>query len=161
MPSLYRRRRNLYTTMATPAEAIAQRVYAPNVIANSSLTSVKFLSACFAGAVAGILGLENWVGFALFLSSTLFTSACIYAINCKGNPSKYLQGGITELVNPGQDNAFTFVLVWTLFYGLFVYLLHQASMCSILYSGIVHGVFHLEFNRSSHSGPDYSFTVYD
>ncbi|KAF8806075.1 hypothetical protein BYT27DRAFT_7168363 [Phlegmacium glaucopus] len=105
--------------MSTPAEAAsAQRIYPPNVIANSSLTSVKFLSACFAGAAAGILGLENWLGFALFLSSTLFTSACIYAINCQGKPSKYLQGGVTELVNPGQDNAFTFVLVWTLFYGI-------------------------------------------
>ena len=106
------------TTMSTTPEASAQRIYTPNVIANSSLTSVKFLSACFAGAAAGILGLENWLGFALFLSSTLLTSACIYVINCQGKPSKFLQGGITELVNPGQDNAFTFVLVWTLFYGL-------------------------------------------
>ena len=105
----------------TTAEASAQRIYAPNVIANSSLTSVKFLSACFAGAAAGSLGLENRVGFGLFVSSTLLTSACIYVINCQGKPSKYLQGGIAELVNPGQDNAFTFVLVWTLFYGLFVF----------------------------------------
>ena len=106
------------TTMSTTPDSSAQRIYPPNVIANSSMTSVKFLSACFAGAVAGILGLENWLGFALFLSSTLLTSACIYVINCRGKPSRYLQGGITELVNPGQDNAFTFVLVWTLFYGL-------------------------------------------
>ena len=116
------------TTMLTTAEASAQRIYPPNVIANFSLTSVKFLSACFAGAAAGILGLENWLGFALFLSSTLFTSACIYVINCQGRPSKYLQGGITELVNPGQDNAFTFVLVWTLFYGMFDSLKPQALM---------------------------------
>ena len=106
------------TTMSTTPEANAQRIYMPNVIANSSLTSVKFISACFAGAAAGILGLENWLGFALFLSSTLLTSACIYVINCQGKPSRFLQGGIAELVNPGQDNAFTFVLVWTLFYGL-------------------------------------------
>ncbi|KAF8165897.1 hypothetical protein B0H34DRAFT_690845 [Crassisporium funariophilum] len=106
--------------MSTPGEAAAQRIYPANVLANSSLNSVKFLSSCFAGAAAGILGLENWLGFALFLSSTLFTSACIYAINCRGKPAKYLQGGVTELVNPGQDNAFTFVLVWTLFYGLFI-----------------------------------------
>ena len=104
--------------MSTTPEASAQRIYPPNVIANSSLTSVKFISACFAGAAAGILGLENWHGFALFLSSTLLTSACIYVINCQGKPSRFLQGGIAELVNPGQDNAFTFVLVWTLFYGL-------------------------------------------
>ncbi|KAG6812145.1 hypothetical protein H0H92_004144 [Tricholoma furcatifolium] len=103
--------------MSTTAEAAAQLIYPANVQANSSLTTVKFLSACFAGAAAGILGLENWHGFALFLLSTLLTSGCIYTINCRGRPAKYLQGGLTELVNPGQDNIFTFVLVWTLFYG--------------------------------------------
>jgi len=127
--------------MSTTAEASAQRVYPPNIIANSSLTSVKFLSACFAGATAGILGVENWLGFALFLSSTLFTSACIYAINCHGKPSKYFQGGVTELVNPGQDNAFTFVLVWTLFYGLSVYPRPRQYANYRTYTGIVHGEF--------------------
>ncbi|KZP21613.1 hypothetical protein FIBSPDRAFT_953625 [Athelia psychrophila] len=104
--------------MATTPEAAAQLIFAPNVMHNQSLTNVKFLSAAFTGAVAGILGLENWLGFALFFASTLFTSACIYAINCKGRPAKYLQNGILEAVNPGQDNAFTFILVWTLFFGI-------------------------------------------
>ena len=104
--------------MSAAAEAAAQLIYGPNVQANSSLVTVKFISACFAGAVAGILGLENWTGFALFLLSTLFTSFCIHTINCRGTPSKYLPGGISDMVNPGQDNAFTFVLVWTLFYGI-------------------------------------------
>lgn len=106
------------TTMSTTAEAAAQLIYPANVQANSSLTTVKFISSCFAGAAAGILGLENWLGFVLFLSSTLFTSLCIHSINCRGNPSKFIQGGLSELANPGQDNAFTFVLVWTLFYGM-------------------------------------------
>src|SRR4051794_57924 len=105
--------------MATPSENIAaQLIYAPNVLANSSLSTTKFLSACFAGAAAGILGLENWAGFILFLASTLLTGGFLHAVNCKGKPSKYFQGGVLELLNPGQDNAFTFVLVWTLFYGM-------------------------------------------
>ena len=104
---------------STTAEAAAQLIYPANVFANASLFNVKFLSSCFAGAAAGILGLENWLGFALFLASTLLTSLCIHMINCHGTPSKYIQGGLPELVNPGQDNAFTFVLVWTLFYGEF------------------------------------------
>ena len=103
--------------MSTAEDTAAQLIYAPNVQHNQTLTTVKFLSSCFSGAVAGILGLENWLGFALFFASTLLTSACIYAINCKGRPTKYLQGGLSELVNPGQDNAFTFILVWTLFFG--------------------------------------------
>lgn len=107
------------TTMSSTADSAAQLIYGPNVLHNQSLTTVKFLSSCFAGAVAGILGLENWLGFALFFASTLMTSACIYAINCKGRPTKYLQGGLSELINPGQDNAFTFILVWTLFFGAY------------------------------------------
>ena len=100
-----------------PADMASQRIYAPNVIANSSLHSVKFLMSCFSGAAAGILGLQNTLGFLFFLISTIFGAGLLYAINCKGKPAKYVQGGLWELVNPGQDNAFTFVLVWTLFYG--------------------------------------------
>jgi hypothetical protein len=33
------------------------------------------------------------------------------------NPKKYFQGGLLEAVNPGQENTFSFILVWTLFYG--------------------------------------------
>lgn len=98
-------------------DTAAQLIYAPNVLHNQSLTTVKFISSCFAGAVAGILGLENWLGFALFFASTLLTSACIYIVNCKGQPAKYLQGPISDLINPGQDNIFTFILAWTLFFG--------------------------------------------
>ncbi|KAJ7475754.1 hypothetical protein FB451DRAFT_1397158 [Mycena latifolia] len=104
--------------MSTPAEAAAQLIYVPNVQYNSALTTVKFLAACFAGAVAGILGLQNWAGFALFVASTLLTSLCIQSINCRGHPAKYIPGGWTGLINPGQDNASTFILVWTLFYGI-------------------------------------------
>ncbi|EIW76264.1 hypothetical protein CONPUDRAFT_111103 [Coniophora puteana RWD-64-598 SS2] len=104
--------------MASPQDANAQLLYTPNVVHNQSLSSVKFISSCFAGAVAGILGLENWHGFALFLASILSTSFVIYAVNCKGKPAKYLTGGLSELTMPGQDNIFTFILVWTLSYGI-------------------------------------------
>ena len=108
----------LHTAIMASTKDESQRlIYPPNVVHNSTLNSVKFLASCFTGAVAGILGLENWQGFAFFAASTLFTAACIYVVNCKGRPAKYLPGGVKELVNPGQDNVFTFVLVWTLLYG--------------------------------------------
>lgn len=111
--------------MATTTESAAQQqqlIFAPNVQANASLISLKYISACFAGAAAGILGLENWAGFALFLVGTLVTSLCIYAVNCAGkSPAKYMLGGWTELVNPGTDNVLSFVLVWTLFYGAYTF----------------------------------------
>ncbi|TFK94904.1 hypothetical protein K466DRAFT_593198 [Polyporus arcularius HHB13444] len=104
------------STAATP-EAAAQLLFPPNVQYNNSrLYTVKFLSSCFAGAVAGVLGLENTLGFALFVFSTLLTSSCLY-LKCKGRPAKFVPGGWWELVNPGQENTFSFVLVWTLFYG--------------------------------------------
>ena len=109
--------------MSSPADTAAQLIYAPNVLHNSSLTNVKFLSSCFAGAVAGILGLENWLGFAVFLGSTLLTSASIWLINCRRKPAKYIAGGWVDLINPGQDNIFTFVLAWTLFYGMCQFLI--------------------------------------
>jgi hypothetical protein len=96
--------------MSSTEDATAQLVYAPNAaLTQASLNSVKFLSACFAGAAAGVLGLTNWLGFALFLASTVLTSVCLYFINCKGKPAKYVSGGLSELVNPGQDNIFSFV----------------------------------------------------
>ena len=98
-------------------EAAAQLLFQPNVQYNNSrLYTIKFLSSCFAGAVAGVLGLENTLGFALFIFSTLLTSSCLY-LKCKGRPGKYVSGGWWEVVNPGQENIFSFVLVWTLFYG--------------------------------------------
>lgn len=102
---------------ALPKGEATRLIYTPNVVHNSALNTTKFLSSCFAGAVAGVLGLENWAGFALFAASTVFSAACLYAINCRGRPSKYAPGGVRDLVNPGQDNVFSFILVWTLFFG--------------------------------------------
>ncbi|KAH8830838.1 hypothetical protein DL96DRAFT_1707629 [Flagelloscypha sp. PMI_526] len=105
--------------MSSPSDTLEhQLIYAPNVLHNSSVQNIKFISAGFTGAVAGILGLEKWLGFVLFLASIILTTALIVTVNCKGKPSRYIPGGLLTIVNPGQDNAFTFVLTWTLFYGL-------------------------------------------
>lgn len=108
-----------FVVMSTEeSEAIQLQLYPPHIQHNTnSLHNVKFLSALFSGAAAGILGLENFSGFALFLASTLLTTSFIWLVKCKGRPQKYLHGGLGPLLNPGQDNLFSFVLVWTLFYG--------------------------------------------
>lgn len=103
---------------SSSSDEAQQQIYPPNVKHNAALMNVKFVSACFAGSVAGVLGLENWLGFALFVASTLFTSLVILVVNCKGRPASFIPGGALELLNPGQDNVFTFLLVWTLFYGI-------------------------------------------
>lgn len=97
----------------------AQLLYPPHVIQNATtLFNIKYLSSCFAGAVAGVLGLENWAGFALFALTTLITSALLYVVKCRAAPQKYVYGGLFPLINPGTDNIFSFILVWTLFYGM-------------------------------------------
>ncbi|CAL1699979.1 unnamed protein product [Somion occarium] len=131
------------TTTTTTAENAAQLRFPPNVQYNASRTyTVKFLSSCFAGAVAGVLGLQNWLGFALFVLATLLTSACLY-VKCKARPAKYMAGGWWELVNPGQENIFSFVLVWTLFYGMFLGITPSLHLMlffvvSVMTTGIVH-----------------------
>ncbi|KAJ4478965.1 hypothetical protein J3R30DRAFT_2696407 [Lentinula aciculospora] len=117
--------------MSNEPSLSAQLLYAPNVQHNNlTLTSIKFISAVFAGAVAGILGLTNCAGFGLFAVAMLWAAFCVYVVCCKGKPGRYMASsvsakgvngggrGIMELLNPGSDNAFTFVLVWTLFYGI-------------------------------------------
>lgn len=104
--------------MASSEDLASQRIYAPNVLHNQSLYNVRFVSSCFAGSVAGILGLEKWMGFLLFGASTLLGAMTMYMINCKRSPRKYLAGGLWELANPGQENLFSFILVWTLAYGM-------------------------------------------
>ncbi|KAG8881783.1 hypothetical protein FRB97_009118 [Tulasnella sp. 331] len=106
--------------MANTEEEYQQmQVYPPHVLYNSqSLHTVKFLSSSFAGAVAGVLGLENFLGFGFFAGSTLVTSLSIWLIRCQGRPKKYMLGGMWELANPGQDNLFSYILFWTLFYAL-------------------------------------------
>lgn len=116
-----------------------QLYYPPHIIVNQSrIYSTKFLTACFAGAAAGILGLENFRGFAVFVFAILLSSALLW-LRCKGLPKKYVPGGWMELVNPGQENLFSFLLAWTLFYGSLSSLnfyCHRMLTCP---SGIVHG----------------------
>ena len=95
-----------------------QRLFAPHVMFNNnSIYNVKFISSCFTGAVAGILGLENWLGFIFFIFATLFTALILHFFNLKTKPQKFFQGGFLEAVNPGQENTFSFILMWTLSYG--------------------------------------------
>ncbi|KAH7343150.1 hypothetical protein B0J17DRAFT_641232 [Rhizoctonia solani] len=98
--------------MSNPAELRAQRIFPQNAQHNALvLSNIKFVSSCFAGAVAGVLGLQNFYGFLLF-------ALVVVSLNMKGAPIKrYAAGGWSDLLNPGQENIFSFVLMWTLFYG--------------------------------------------
>jgi hypothetical protein len=62
------------STTSPPEANINPAAVAHNV---GVLSSVHFLSACFSGAAAGILGLTNFYGFLLFFVSLLFSALCI------------------------------------------------------------------------------------
>ena len=123
----------------------AQLIYPQHALANTAtLANLKFLTACFCGAVAGVLGLENQYGFALFSASSLITALAIYLVHIRGRSAKvsaFVRGGLWEFLNPGQENVFSFILVWTLFYGKTVQLVSkgQTALLISIRTGIVHG----------------------
>lgn len=117
----------------------AEKIYAPHATFNANeLSNVKFLSACFAGAISGILGLQKQYGFGLFALSSIATAFSIYMLRMpkahstsrllrstsskRSGPSTqiYAPGGAWDILNPGQENLFTFLLLWTLFYGMYL-----------------------------------------
>src|SRR5260370_35259648 len=100
--------------MSAPPDEQQQRLFAPHVLFNNnSIYNVKFISSCFTGAVAGILGLENWLGFIFFIFTILFTALVLHFFNLKTNPTRFFQGGLLVVWNPGQQNTSLFILVWT------------------------------------------------
>ncbi|KAG8753014.1 hypothetical protein FRC12_011703 [Ceratobasidium sp. 428] len=106
--------------MSNPAELKAQRIFPQNAQHNALvLSNIKFVSSCFVGAVAGILGLQNFYGFLLFGVSLFVTAGAVAGLKLKGaRVENYVAGGWVDMINPGQENIFSFVLLWTLFYGI-------------------------------------------
>ena len=101
-------------------------IYAPHLQSNlSTIFGIKFLTAVFSGATAGILGLTNIAGFLLFALSSVLSAALVVFLKCGGKPSLYIgdgktlstRGAVMQLLTPGVDNFFGFILTWTLLYG--------------------------------------------
>ncbi|KZT60845.1 hypothetical protein CALCODRAFT_515201 [Calocera cornea HHB12733] len=101
-------------------DARLQLLYAPHVTSNTAtLATYKWLCTSFAGSIAGVLGLENYAGFALFVGSIVLTSVGVWVLLCGGKDvDRFVQGGWWEIMNPGQENIASFILFWTLFYGI-------------------------------------------
>ncbi|KAG8687205.1 hypothetical protein FRC08_012105, partial [Ceratobasidium sp. 394] len=71
--------------MSNPAELKAQRIFPQNAQHNALvLANIKFVSSCFVGAVAGILGLQNFYGFLLFAVSLFVTAGAVAGLKLKG-----------------------------------------------------------------------------
>jgi len=71
------------------------------------------------GIASGILGLESYAGFAFYLIGTFFVSCLIWGFLAKGKQEDYFQGAWSELwAGDVLGGGMSFVLTWTLFYGL-------------------------------------------
>jgi hypothetical protein len=106
----------------------ALSIYGPHLQSNlSTLFSIKFLVSIFSGATAGVLGLTNLYGFLLFAASTVFCAILVTLVKCGGAPWNFvgdgkglsMKGVLGQLLMPGMDNIWGFILSWTLFYGMF------------------------------------------
>jgi len=68
---------------------------------------------------AGTLGLESYPGFIFYLLGTALVSALIYALKTDRNPKGYFYSPRSDLwIGDMFGGLMSFVLTWTLFYGL-------------------------------------------
>lgn len=71
------------------------------------------------GVAAGTLGLESYPGFAFYLVGTLLVSALIYALRTEARPKNFFYRPFGDLwAGDLISGLSSFVLTWTLFYGL-------------------------------------------
>ncbi|PVZ99970.1 hypothetical protein BB558_003993 [Smittium angustum] len=99
---------------------VEKAYYEPIVnINNLTLSNIHTLTIWAAGATAGILGLVGYLGFVFFALCWLAITVAISAIKCRNEPSSHFRGGFKELlIGSIFGSLLTYILVWTLFYGL-------------------------------------------
>jgi ER membrane protein complex subunit 6 len=77
------------------------------------------LTASLFGIAAGTLGLESYPGFLFYLVGSIVVSVLIYMLRADGKPETYFQRPWRDLwLGEVASGLSSFVLTWTLFYGL-------------------------------------------
>ncbi|KAM0563818.1 hypothetical protein ACHAPJ_000024 [Fusarium lateritium] len=100
-----------------------------SVIHNTkALSNLHSLTASLFGVSAGVLGLESYYGFIIYLIFSLITTLLFYVLKVapeslsKGHapldPSRFYRGFFDFWVGGISNGISGFVLTWTLFYGL-------------------------------------------
>ncbi|KAI9825769.1 MAG: hypothetical protein M1826_006871 [Phylliscum demangeonii] len=124
--------------------AFAIRPLVPSAIQHNTkvLSQLRNLTSSLFGIAAGILGLEAYAGFGFYLLGTVLVSALVWALLADGTPGRYFgtpasMSRRTTTASADDANAdadvgagwqlwteevvgglSSFVLTWTLFYGL-------------------------------------------
>lgn len=92
------------------------------------LSNLQSITASLFGVAAGILGLESYSGFLVYIVMSLLTAVLFYFVQVAPESTKQGRGlfntslffhGALDYWTSGILNGFSgFVLTWTLFYGL-------------------------------------------
>jgi hypothetical protein len=83
------------------------------------VSNIRNLTASLFGIAAGTLGLESYAGFAFYFAGTLLVSALIFALLAGRRPESFFYRPLGDLwAGELVSGLSSFVLTWTLFYGL-------------------------------------------
>lgn len=95
---------------------------------NKTVSNLHSLTASLYGVTAGILGLESYNGFLLYLALSAVTTVLFYVFHVApaalregkplGDTSTYFRGALDFWTAGVVSGLSGFVLTWTLFYGL-------------------------------------------
>jgi hypothetical protein len=96
-------------------QSFSQKPFAYNV---KNLAWLRAVMAIVSGICAGILGLESLWGFMFYIATSVLLSASIYITRVEAQPELYFNTASFLMIHDVFSNLVSFVLFWTLFYGL-------------------------------------------
>ncbi|KAK7542859.1 Rab5-interacting protein-domain-containing protein [Phyllosticta citribraziliensis] len=83
------------------------------------LSNIRNLTASLFGVAAGTVGLESYPGFLFYFFGSLLVSFLILVLKAKAQPNEYFYKPLGDLwMGEMFGSLSSFVLTWTLFYGL-------------------------------------------
>lgn len=84
-----------------------------------TVSNIRALTASLFGVAAGTLGLESFPGFIFYFIGTAIVSVLIFFLKADGNANAYFYSPKSDLwIGDMFGGLMSFVLTWTLFYGL-------------------------------------------
>lgn len=84
-----------------------------------TISNIRSLTASLFGVAAGTLGLESFPGFIFYFIATAVVTVLIFVLKAEQKPEKFFFQVVSDLwVGDLFGGLMSFVLTWTLFYGL-------------------------------------------